>query len=195
MARKLERLLPPFIVDRLRAVGVEDCDAFYELSDIQLMVICNMGRMEALDLRADISEKLVARRGQTAQELLEQRAKVNLFLSCGAQKLDEALGGGLSIGTLVEVCGPPGVGKSQLCLSFCASVLMQRTSASSEKRSVIYLDTELKFSASRLLEILTQRNSDCDVNDAMKRINVKRLSSAKQLYESIENLQAEVGVI
>lgn len=61
--------------------------------------------------------------------------------------LDHALGSkGLS-GSLVEVAGPPGVGKTQFCLHAAALI----AAAGGE---VFWLDTERTFSAPRLLELL-----------------------------------------
>lgn len=49
----------------------------------------------------------------TALELLEQeQAQGCIITFCSA--LDEILGGGVPLGKITEICGPPGVGKTQL---------------------------------------------------------------------------------
>ncbi|XP_044142359.1 DNA repair protein RAD51 homolog 3-like isoform X4 [Bufo gargarizans] len=49
----------------------------------------------------------------TALELLEQeQAQASIITFCSA--LDEVLGGGVPLAKVTEICGPPGVGKTQL---------------------------------------------------------------------------------
>ena len=38
------------------------------------------------------------------------------FLPSGLQELDTVLGGGIQIGTLTEIMGAPGTGKTQFCI-------------------------------------------------------------------------------
>ena len=40
------------------------------------------------------------------------------------QPLDTCLGGGIPCGSLTEIVGPAGLGKSQLCLTLTAAVLL-----------------------------------------------------------------------
>lgn len=192
MARQLDRLLPPDLVQCLRAHGVSDCGHLFELSDVQLMSICDMSYRDIRLIIADLSAKLISTSVRTAQELLSLRSLGNRYLPTGLQDLDSALGGGLAMGTIVEMCGAPGVGKSQFCLSCCASALLAPPSSSFLVNSVIYIDTELKFSAVRLREIICARSPTSDVNIEMGRINVKRISSVRQLYDCIDALQMEV---
>lgn len=164
---------------------------FYGLSMLQLMVICDASLEEVQVLTAMLSAK-ITKTPTSALELLRRRSDglKQVYISTGMSKLDEALGGGLAVGTIVEVCGAPGIGKSQFCLSCCASVLLGST-----MNSVIYFDTELKFSAERLVEILGTRhefNAASNARSLLGRVNVKRILSVKELYESIEDLQSEV---
>lgn len=66
--------------------------------------------------------------------------------------------GGLSRGSLTEVVGPAGVGKSQLCLTMCACAgLPEALGGLGEGTGVLFLDTEQKFSPHRLQEIAKQQ--------------------------------------
>lgn len=52
----------------------------------------------------------------------------------------------LKTGILTEVCGPPGVGKTQFLLKTCSTHLLD---ASKTGNSVIYIDTENNFNGNR----------------------------------------------
>ena len=51
-------------------------------------------------------------------------------LSRHVQHLDQTLGGGIACGSLTELVGPAGVGKSQLCMMLSISALMPPLPAS-----------------------------------------------------------------
>lgn len=60
---------------------------------------------------------------------------------------------------------------------------------------VIYFDTELKFSAERLSEIIRSRDVTVtrdQLNELLSRVCIKRILSLKELSEQIDNLQTEV---
>lgn len=52
----------------------------------------------------------------------------------------------LKTGILSEICGPPGVGKTQFLMKLCSTHLLDECSSD---RSVIYIDTENNFNANR----------------------------------------------
>ena len=49
----------------------------------------------------------------TALELLHKERNENHIVSFCA-RIDEMIGGGISVGQITEFCGPPGIGKTQL---------------------------------------------------------------------------------
>lgn len=52
----------------------------------------------------------------------------------------------LKTGILTEICGPPGVGKTQFLLKLCAIHLLDLNNSN---KTVIYIDTENNFNPSR----------------------------------------------
>lgn len=66
--------------------------------------------------------------------------------------LDELLGRGLQLGTVTELCGLPGVGKTQLCMQLAAAAPLH-SHFGGAGGDTIYVDTEGSFSASRFREI------------------------------------------
>lgn len=71
-------------------------------------------------------------------------------LATGLPRFDAHLGGGLPA-SLCELVGPPGVGKTQLCLTVAARALID---GDAHGHRVLYVDTEGSFSASRLLQVI-----------------------------------------
>lgn len=66
--------------------------------------------------------------------------------------MDECLRGGFRIGTITEVVGRAGVGKTQLAMQLCAV-------AARYEQGSVYIDTEKKISLRRLKEIAEERAS------------------------------------
>lgn len=75
--------------------------------------------------------------------------------------LDELLHGGFLTGTVLEVCGLSGEGKTQLCLSVSAHV------AASLMQSVHYVDTKGDFSASRVSDIIKNKGINEEVSKSL----------------------------
>ncbi|XP_066977572.1 DNA repair protein RAD51 homolog 3-like isoform X2 [Macrobrachium rosenbergii] len=83
---------------------------------------------------------------RTVLQLLDDEDK---YIVTFCKGLDDILGGGLPVGAITEVIGPPGIGKTQLCLQVCIAAQLP-TSISGVDGEVVYIDTEGSFSARRL---------------------------------------------
>jgi RecA/RadA recombinase len=70
------------------------------------------------------------------------------LLQSGAISLDEALGGGLGEGDVLQIFGPGGVGKTTLALQFSINTARQR-------KRVIYVNSAGKFPILRLKQLTT----------------------------------------
>jgi RecA/RadA recombinase len=116
--------------------------------------------------------------------LLEDETDLWSTFSSGLEPLDAALGGGIRPGMITEVVGPSGVGKSQFCMSLVAHALLSTSS------SVIVVDTEGKFSPSRLREILTGLGSES--TDALSRVHLLRVSTSSELSSAVSGLDTSV---
>ncbi|MHA1116069.1 MAG: AAA family ATPase [Candidatus Heimdallarchaeaceae archaeon] len=103
----------------------------------------------------NVAEKIVehANPSKKGELLFKSLAEVKkeedstIMISTGSKRLDELLGGGISLGTLVEFYGSPQSGKTQLCYTIAANTLL-------EIGGVLWLDTEGSFRSSRLEQIL-----------------------------------------
>ncbi|CAD2215581.1 Rad51/AAA domain containing protein, putative [Angomonas deanei] len=73
-------------------------------------------------------------------------------LTTFSKSLDTLLGGGIPLHTLTEVCGPPGVGKTQLLLQLCVSAALSPQLGGLDG-GTLYIDTEGSVAGERLEEM------------------------------------------
>ena len=107
----------------------------------------------------------VAPEGQTVAAMLARRGAEVHHLALALRPLDDALRGGAPAGGITELVGPAGAGKTQLCkqLTVAATLPVLHGGLGG---STIYIDTEAKFSAARLVEIARARWPERFAGDA-----------------------------
>uniref|UniRef100_A0A182P794 DNA repair protein RAD51 homolog 3 n=1 Tax=Anopheles epiroticus TaxID=199890 RepID=A0A182P794_9DIPT len=88
----------------------------------------------------------------------EEENRTGLVTFC--KDLDLALGSGISEGMITELCGPPGSGKTQLCLQLCVNVQIPHRLGGLQGRAV-YLDTNYGFSPQRVQEMAKACHRHC----------------------------------
>lgn len=76
----------------------------------------------------------------TAKDMIEKAIALKPIITY-SRSMDTMLGGGVCIGQLTEFCGPPGVGKTQICIQLCIDVQLPRLLNGVEGEAV-YIDTE-----------------------------------------------------
>lgn len=155
------------------------------------LFIPDLGLTKTLSLFDEVSSR-IAPEPQSALKLLVDRSKKQCFLSTGMKILDDVLRGGVSLGTITEICGPPGIGKTQFCFgcviqSLCATSITAATT-SSGSRSVVFLDCELKFSPERIRQMIAanfpEEYSDIYSLDAPHKLDAL-LQRVKVFHESL----------
>jgi RAD51-like protein 1 len=72
------------------------------------------------------------------------------YLPTGWPRLDHSVGGGIRMGTVTELVGRAGVGKTQLAMQLCLE-------AAKYNQATMYMDTEHKVSLERLREMSLER--------------------------------------
>ncbi|RNA34631.1 DNA repair RAD51 -like protein, partial [Brachionus plicatilis] len=95
-------------------------------------------------------------------------------------------------GLLSEVCGPPGVGKTQFLTQLCIT-----NSLIYPESSTIYIDTENNFSSKRFLEIasekfLTKEKSEEDLIKMTKNIFVFKKFTISEFEEILRFIECEI---
>ncbi|EOB05165.1 DNA repair protein RAD51-like protein 3, partial [Anas platyrhynchos] len=87
----------------------------------------------------------------TALELLEEEQAQGFIITfCSA--LDNILGGGVQLTKITEVCGAPGVGKTQLCMQLAVDVQIPECFGGVCGEAV-FIDTEGSFMVDRVADI------------------------------------------
>jgi RAD51-like protein 2 len=92
--------------------------------------------------------------GKSAYELWKSLEETPFVaLPTFSQELDDLLGGGIPIGELTEVAGPPGAGKTQLCHQLSVAVQLPIPFGGVGGKS-LFVDTEGSFVAARYREVV-----------------------------------------
>ncbi|BBN03918.1 RAD51-like protein 1 [Marchantia polymorpha subsp. ruderalis] len=117
-------------------------------------------------------------------------------LPTGLRELDHVMCGGVPFGLITEVVGAAGVGKSQMCLMLSVLTAMPRSLGGLDG-SVIYIDTEHKFSPGRMMEIAQHKFPDIFRDAEMLqqlalRVLVLHPSSVNDLMESLRALEKAI---
>ncbi len=91
--------------------------------------------------------------GTTVMSLLDECRAVRKHIFTYSHALDKVLSGGISIGEVSEVCGPPGSGKTQLAMQLAVDVSIP-TIFGGLGGQCVYIDTEGSFSAERVYDMV-----------------------------------------
>lgn len=143
--------------------------------------------------------KLCSPRHETAKAMLEasQSSSTPQFISSHVTSLDRALRGGFRVGTVTEIVGKAGVGKTQLSMQLCVIAAMQGF-------GTIYVDTEKKLSVERLLEIGRERSTslmhDISITEASRfssqemldNIMIHKPNDTHELKTLVDKLDEEI---
>lgn len=181
--------LAPFVRSRLIAAG------FHTLQDVADVKAAELAREAGISednavkvlqiLRRENQKGTSATLKHTALELLEQeQAQASIITFCSA--LDEVLGGGVPLTKVTEICGPPGVGKTHLCMQLAVDVQIPECFGGVDGETV-YIDTENSFIVERLVDIanacvlhcslITQAHQQDDQKIAMQRFTLHNILS------------------
>ncbi|XP_078025833.1 DNA repair protein RAD51 homolog 3 isoform X3 [Epinephelus lanceolatus] len=97
----------------------------------------------------------------TALELLQKEEELRSIITFSSQ-LDAILGGGLPVGKTTEICGAPGIGKTQLCLQLAVDVQVPQCFGGVGGQ-VVYIDTEGSFLLQRVIDIAAAAVQHCSL--------------------------------
>lgn len=97
---------------------------------------------------------------KSCSDVLQQETRhVGIITFC--KDLDQAIGGrAISVGLITEFCGPPGSGKTQMCLQLCVNVNLPQEFGGLGGKS-LFLDTNFGFNPDRLKDIATACVEHC----------------------------------
>ncbi|GIX67714.1 DNA repair protein RAD51 homolog 2 [Caerostris extrusa] len=156
---KIRRLnLPQNIVEILEKKNLHSCKDVLQFTKLELQLMLGLSRNKIENILQEISKKCIST-PQTAYDIFKDRGLLtaNGFLPLCLHSLDLLLQGGLPFGSITELTGPPGVGKTQFC--FMLSVLASLPPPHGLGTGVIYIDTESTFCAQRLQNMVQKKFS------------------------------------
>ncbi|MCJ8742168.1 hypothetical protein PDJAM_G00078910 [Pangasius djambal] len=157
--------LAPSVKVRLINAGFHTAADLTEVQPLQLCKAAGISPEEADEvlrtLRDDASplQQGAAVQSLTALDLLHQeetRGSIVTFCS----ELDAVLGGGVPMGKTTEICGVPGVGKTQLCVQLAVDVQIPVCFGGLGGEAV-FIDTEGGFVVERLVGVAEAAVKHC----------------------------------
>ncbi|XP_036124645.1 DNA repair protein RAD51 homolog 3 isoform X2 [Molossus molossus] len=156
--------LAPAVRVKLVSAGFQTAEELLEVKPSELSKEVGISKEEALETLQIIRRECLtdkpghagtAESGKkcTALDLLEQEHTQNFIITfCSA--LDSILGGGVPLTKTTEICGAPGVGKTQLCMQLAVDVQIPECFGGVEGEAV-FIDTEGSFIVDRVVDLAT----------------------------------------
>ena len=92
------------------------------------------------------------------------------------QGLDRLLGGGIAAGTVTDIFGPGGSGKTQLAMQICTNAIHEK---------IIYQDTSGSFRPERMIQLMNARKLEPKLLDNM---TVARITNASEQVENLKKI-------
>ncbi|XP_036251112.1 DNA repair protein RAD51 homolog 3 isoform X1 [Molothrus ater] len=154
--------LAPALRARLAAAGFQTAQELLDTGPCGLSKEIGISREEALEALQVVRQECHgdpartaggsgATRKCTALELLEEEQTQGFIITfCSA--LDNILGGGVQLTKITEICGAPGVGKTQLCMQLAVDVQIPECFGGVAGEAV-FIDTEGSFMVDRVVDI------------------------------------------
>eukprot|EP01028_Stygiella_incarcerata_P005589 TRINITY_DN2348_c0_g1_i2.p1 TRINITY_DN2348_c0_g1~~TRINITY_DN2348_c0_g1_i2.p1 ORF type:complete len:343 (+),score=89.21 TRINITY_DN2348_c0_g1_i2:679-1707(+) len=141
--------------------------------------------------------------GRSVLDLLQEAEGMSKIVTF-SPALDKLLGGGISVGCLTEICGVPGIGKTQLLMQLAINVQIPESVLGFDA-DCLFVDTEGSFTAERTLQmsqamvdhlsrnrhfLLERASRGCDLvaEDFLKRIHFVRIHDLKEFISFINML-------
>ncbi|KAM6929223.1 DNA repair protein RAD51 homolog 3 [Lycodopsis pacificus] len=161
--------LSPSVKRKLVNAGFQFTNDLLHLKPVQLSKEATLSQLEALEVLQAVRKEggggdeggAGASSSLTALELLQKEEELRSIVTFSSQ-LDAALGGGLPVGKTTEICGAPGVGKTQLCLQLAVDVQVPQCFGGIGGQ-VVYIDTEGSFLLQRVVDIAAAAVQHCSL--------------------------------
>ncbi|XP_023675267.1 DNA repair protein RAD51 homolog 3 [Paramormyrops kingsleyae] len=181
----------PAVKVKLINAGFHTAADLCDLRPLQLSKESGISQQEAVDVlqtvRCDASQGAGAGSRMTALELLGREQAMGAIVTfCSA--LDSVLGGGMPVGKTSEVCGAPGVGKTQLCIQLTVDVQIPACFGGLGGQAV-FVDTEGSFMVQRVEDVAKAAVEHCSLlagdaeqREALKVFTVEGILSKLYLF-------------
>ncbi|GAB4819790.1 hypothetical protein N2152v2_006836 [Parachlorella kessleri] len=193
-ARSLQRVgLQHHLLGRLLERNITTAKDLFARTPLDLVELLDLPYETVQQIRLDVAVRITPA-PHTALDLWKQAAERPVHLPSTLTPLDEALHGGIPSGSITELVGPAGLGKTQFCLMLS---LVGCLASGADGGTVLYVDTERKFSSKRLSEIGRARfpaelPSQQAVEALLPRVTVVTPDSSAGLMQCLQSLETLV---
>ncbi|XP_072305489.1 DNA repair protein RAD51 homolog 3 [Eucyclogobius newberryi] len=148
------------VISKLTRRGFQCTADLEQLSAGQISTEAGVTEEEALEV-LDLVNPQRCPVSVTALELLQRETELKpIVTSCF--ELDQALGGGIALGKTTEICGVPGIGKTQLCLQLAVNVQIPECFGGLGAQC-LFIDTEGTFFLQRLRDMAAAAVRRCSL--------------------------------
>jgi len=181
----------PATAEKLKEIGFQT---------IESIAVASIGELKDAGLTDTSAEKIInaARESlkmgfETGFEYMEKRKKVGRILT-GSKELDNLLGGGIETGSITELYGQFGSGKTQIALQVVVNVQLP-VEKGGLNGTAVFIDTEGTFRPERIIQLAAAKN--LDPKEALKNILVARAYNSDHqmlLAEKGEEIAEEKNV-
>ncbi|XP_054640506.1 DNA repair protein RAD51 homolog 3 [Dunckerocampus dactyliophorus] len=159
-------LLSPRVKVKLLNAGFQVLHDVIAVTALNLSREAGLSQQEALEVLQAVRKEGGADEGGggaplTALDLLQKEEELKSIVTFSS-RLDNVLGGGLPVGKTTEVCGAPGVGKTQLCLQLAVDVQVPPCFGGLGGQAV-YIDTEGSFVVQRVIDLAAAAVRHCSL--------------------------------
>ncbi|XP_064208421.1 DNA repair protein RAD51 homolog 3 isoform X2 [Anguilla rostrata] len=181
----------PAVKVRLINAGFQSAADLCDFRPLQLSKEAGISQEEAEEVlqavRSEPHQGRAAGSRLTALELLEREQTLGSIVTF-CSDLDCMLGGGVPVGKTMEVCGAPGVGKTQLCMQLAVDVQIP-VCFGGLGGQVAYIDTEGSFFVQRVADMAQAAVEHCSLmaedteqREALKEFTVETILSNLFLF-------------
>ncbi|XP_074641737.1 DNA repair protein RAD51 homolog 3-like isoform X2 [Tubulanus polymorphus] len=168
---------------KLTKAGFTTVNDLLDIKPLELSKEIGITNEEALDIlklaRGDSSsddECRLQSRSCTALEMLQDERQTQCIVTF-SEAIDSILGGGIPLTKITEICGAPGVGKTQMCMQLCVDVQLPERFGGIEGEA-IFIDTEGSFIVERLVTIAKSTIAHCNATEECRDFNLESVLKA-----------------
>jgi len=195
-SRRLARTgLEESLVHHLSARNINSAKELLDNTPLDLSEVLDCTEEEASRILSRVA-CAVCPEAHTVAQMWARRALEAHHLPFGLRVLDEALRGGVPCGTVTELVGGAGAGKTQLCTQLAIACQLPVVEGGLGG-GCVYVDTEARFSGARLVEIARARwperfASELQAELLTRGVTVFTPSTSSELLQRLEGLEAVI---
>ena len=163
------------------------------LMDSQRQAVIRLPAADCAAVMEAVSKSSSSHACDSLYDVLVHETKGNHFqkISTSCPALDRLLTGGVQVGSLTEVHGEAGCGKTQFCLQLCVNVQLPQ-SLDGQEGEAVFVDCENGFSSERLLQMasaVVERwlGAEATADQFLRRIHLFKCKTIEQLDSCLLN--------